>query len=75
MISGLKTRFQPYISGPAQPMIHRIRNQYIWEILLKLPKDAALIQQCKTEIRQQTVIIQSNKRYRAVTIVPDVDPV
>lgn len=75
MINGLKTRFQPYISGPAQPMIHRIRNRYIWEILLKLPKDAALIQQCKTEIRQQTVIIQSNKRYRAVTIVPDVDPV
>ncbi len=75
MINGLKARFQPYLSGPAQPMIHRIRNQYIWEILLKLPKDAALIQQCKTEIRQQTVIIQSNKRYRAVTIIPDIDPI
>ncbi|RFM27740.1 replication restart helicase PriA [Deminuibacter soli] len=75
MISGLKPNFQQYLSGPAQPAIHRIRNQFIWEVLLKLPRNAALIQQCKTEIQQQTAIIQSNKRYRAVVIVPDVDPV
>lgn len=75
LINGLKPRFEQYLSGPAQPVVHRIRNQYIWEILLKLPKNAALIQQCKLEIQQQTAIIQSNKRYRSVTIVPDVDPV
>lgn len=74
MLAGLKVNFDKYLSGPAQPMINRVRNQFIWELLLKLPRSAALIQQCKQEIAQQMVIIQSNKRYRSVTIVPDVDP-
>ncbi len=75
MTQGLKHHFANFIHGPAQPVVDRIRNQYIWEILLKLPKDATLIQQCKKEIHQQIVIIQSNKNYRSVTILPDVDPI
>ena len=75
MMQGLKTNFAPYLNGPAQPVVDRIRNQYIWEILIKLPKDASLINQCKKEIQQQTVIIQTNKLYRSVTVLPDVDPV
>jgi len=75
MMQGLKTNYSKYINGPAQPVIDRIRNQYIWEILLKLPKDASIINQCKKEILQQTIIIQTNKNYRSVTILPDVDPI
>ncbi|MCW3087201.1 MAG: priA [Sediminibacterium sp.] len=75
MMQGLKANFGIYSNGPAQPVVDRVRNQYLWEILVKLPKDARLINQCKKEILQQTVIIQSNKRYRSVTILPDVDPV
>ncbi len=75
MMQGLKAGFAHEVNGPAQPVVDRVRNQYIWEILIKLPKDARRIKQCKQEIRQQMVIIQSNKRYRSVTIIPDVDPV
>ncbi|MDE3235244.1 MAG: primosomal protein N' [Bacteroidota bacterium] len=75
MMHGLKTNFANYLNGPAQPVVDRVRNQYLWEIMIKLPKDAALIQQCKREILQQTAIIQSNKNYRSVSIVPDVDPI
>jgi len=75
MMLGLKTNFAPYINGPSQPVVDRIRNQYLWEIMLKLPKDSQLILQCKKEIQQQTAIIQSNKLYRSVTILPDVDPI
>ena len=75
MMQGLKTNFPNYLNGPAQPMIDRIRNKYIWEILIKLPKDTNLINQCKKEIMQQIIIIQSNKLYRSVTILPDVDPI
>ncbi|TAG12560.1 MAG: primosomal protein N' [Sphingobacteriia bacterium] len=75
MGQGLKPLFGNYINGPSQPVVDRIRNQYLWEILLKLPKDAGLVQQCKTAIRQQTAIIQNNKRYRAVHIIPNTDPV
>jgi primosomal protein N' (replication factor Y) len=75
MMQGLKKDFDAECNGPAQPVVDRVRNQYLWEILIKLPKDAKRINLCKKEIQQQTIIIQSNKRYRGVTILPDVDPV
>ncbi len=75
MMQGLKINFAAQTNGPAQPVVDRVRNQYLWEILIKLPKDAKRINQCKREIQQQTIIIQTNKRYRSVTILPDVDPV
>ena len=71
----LQYTYSQYISGPAEPSINRVRNQYIYEILLKLPKDAKFLQICKHFILQQITIIQSNKRYRNVTITPDVDAV
>jgi primosomal protein N' (replication factor Y) len=75
MMQGLKADFGAECNGPAQPVVDRVRNQYIWEILIKLPKNTNRINLCKKEIKQQTIIIQSNKRYRGVTILPDVDPV
>ncbi len=75
MMQGLKLNFASQSNGPAQPVVDRVRNQYLWEILIKLPKDAKRIHLCKKEIQQQTIIIQSNKRYRGVTILPDVDPI
>jgi primosomal protein N' (replication factor Y) len=74
MLQGLKA-FADFIKGPAEPVINRVRNQYLFELLLKLPKDAATIHKCKIAIQQQIVILQSSKRYRAVTIMADVDPV
>ena len=75
MMQGLKPNYEKYLNGPAQPVVDRIRNQYLWEIMIKLPKDTALINRCKKEIQQQAVIIQTNKQYRSVVILPDVDPV
>ncbi len=75
MVQGLKANYANNISGPAEPVVNRIRNQYLWELLIKLPKDTQFIQQCKQAIRQQIAIIQSNKRYRSADIIADVDPV
>lgn len=75
MVQGLKVSYANNITGPAAPIVNRVRNQYLWELLIKLPKDANTIQQCKQHILQQVIIIQSNKRYRAVDIINDVDPV
>jgi primosomal protein N' (replication factor Y) (superfamily II helicase) len=75
MLQGLKNNYSNYISGPAEPLVNRVRGQYLQELLIKLPKDSHLIDRCKQEIEQQIVIIQSNKRYRQVSIIPDVDPV
>ncbi len=71
--SFLFKKYGEFVSGPAEPAINRVRNQYIFELLLKLPKNAQLIRQCKHDILQQVAIIQSNKNYRSVVVVPDVD--
>jgi primosomal protein N' (replication factor Y) (superfamily II helicase) len=64
-----------YIVGPAEPVINRIRNQYLMEMLLKLPRDGRLIAQCKHDILEQVAILHNEKRFRSVVIVPDVDVV
>lgn len=74
MMSALSTHFPKEISGPAQPVVDRIRNQYLWELLIKLPKDMLRIGQCKQMILQQTAILHSNKRYSSVRIIVNVDP-
>jgi primosomal protein N' (replication factor Y) len=71
----LQGKYASYISGPAEPAVNRVRNQYLFELLLKLPKDAQFIRDCKQDILTQIAIIQSNKRYRSVSIIPDVDAV
>lgn len=73
MVQGLQT-FKNYITGPAEPVVNRVRNQYLWDVLLKLPKDAHTINSCKIQLHQQVAIIQTNKRYRSVDIIIDVDP-
>ncbi|HRH61549.1 MAG TPA: primosomal protein N', partial [Chitinophagaceae bacterium] len=75
MAQALRKNFANNIVGPAQPVVSRIRNQYLFELLIKLPKDAATIYNCKTETEKQVAIVQSSKRYRSVSIVIDVDPV
>ncbi len=75
MAVGLQKNYKAYISGPAEAIIPRIRNRYIWELVLKLPRDLSVIEQCKKEIFQQAAILYSYKRYASVTIQPDVDPV
>ena len=75
MTQGLQANYANFITGPAEPLVNRIRNVFLWEILLKLPREAAVITNCKLQILQQVIIIQSNPTYRSVKITPDVDPV
>ena len=72
---GLHANFSENMIGPAEPVVNRIRNQYLMELLLKLPKDGHLIQHCKLEIQQQTVILHNDKTFRSVSVVVDVDPI
>jgi primosomal protein N' (replication factor Y) len=75
MIKGLQASFKDSINGPAQPPVDRVRNQYLWEVQLNLPKNAKLSDNCKIQIKQQSVIIQNHPSYKSVSIVADVDPI
>ena len=73
--NNIKNDFGKYLSGPAEPIVNRIRNQFIMELLFKLPKDARTINFAKTVIQQQTAILHNDKKFRSVVIIPDVDNV
>ncbi len=69
----LSEGYERYIVGPAEPVVNRVRNQYLMEILLKLPRDAKIISACKGRIREITAQIHQDKRFRSVVVIPDVD--
>ena len=71
----LHSRYGQYIVGPAEPVVSRVRNQYLMEMLLKLPRDGKLIAQCKHDLLEQVGILRSEKRYRSIVVVGDVDPI
>ncbi len=71
----IQNKYGQYIVGPAEPVIGRVRNQYLMELLLKLPKDGRLINQCKKDLQEQMAILHQNKSFRSVTMVADVDAV
>jgi len=73
--NALRNKYGNYLVGPAEPVISRIRNLYLMELLVKLPRDAKLIAQCKKDILNQVAVIHSHKSFKSLVIVPDVDAV
>ena len=48
--SSLQNKYGNYIVGPAEPVVNRIRNHYLMELLLQLPRDSKLSAQCNRDI-------------------------
>jgi primosomal protein N' (replication factor Y) (superfamily II helicase) len=70
----LKKDFHDFVMGPASPVINRIRNLYLMELLLKLPKDAAMLQVYKKVITNHFNLLHADKKFRSVLLIGDVDP-
>jgi primosomal protein N' (replication factor Y) len=69
-----KKELYNYTVGPAAPVVNRIRNMYIMELLLKLPKDTTLLKQYKKVINNYFNLLHAEKRFKSVVLVADVDP-
>ena len=61
------------IVGPAPPVVNRIRNHYLMEILIKIPKEAGMALTYKKVIRNQINLLMAEKPFKSVIIVTDVD--
>ena len=66
--------FGDYIIGPAEPVVNRIRNRYIFEIMLKLPRDGSKHALARSHVHQVLVIMQNDPAFRAVQVTVNVDP-
>jgi primosomal protein N' (replication factor Y) len=73
LYNGLSKDFENIV-GPAAPVVNRIRNKYLMEILLKLKKDAVNLQSQKKVIRNHIDLLKSEKKFRSIVVVADVDP-
>ncbi|MBZ4187392.1 replication restart helicase PriA [Niabella beijingensis] len=71
--SALQNRYASYLVGPSEPLINKVRNQHLMELLLKLPRNSRLIEQCKKDILHQVAVLHQEKRYKSVVVLPDVD--
>jgi len=69
----LKIKYGQYLVGPAEPVINRIRNQHLMELLVKLPRDAKTIAQCKKDMLEQVALLHNHKSFKSVTVVNNVD--
>jgi primosomal protein N' (replication factor Y) (superfamily II helicase) len=69
----LKVHFGKRVLGPEFPLVSRIRNLFHKNILLKIERDASMLQ-VKKIVTEQLVKFKSGKDYKAVRIQIDVDP-
>lgn len=66
--------FGDYLIGPAEPVVNRIRNKYIYEVLLKLPRDGSKNSFARQHMQQVIALIQNDPQMKSVHIQIDVDP-
>ncbi len=68
----LRNVFEENILGPEQPPVGRVRNEYITNILIKIPKNQSL-KKTKEIIRKIERSFLSVKEFRSVKLIIDVD--
>ena len=73
LAASLRQDLKEYIVGPAAPVIDRIRNQYLKEILIKLPKEYGMSMTYKKVIRNHINLLTGEKSFKSVHVVVDVD--
>ena len=70
----LDPAIQKTVLGPAQPVINRIRNKYIWELCIKISPKADQLILAKRQLLHYLQLIQVHPRYKSVQIILDIDP-
>ncbi len=63
-----------YITGPAAPVVGRLRNMYLMELMIKLPKKIGMSNVYKSVIRNHIMLLGAEQKFKAVHVVVDVDP-
>ena len=69
----LRSQLGNRVLGPEQPLVSRIRNYYIKQLIIKSDK-ADAIQKVKGVIKQTITDFNSEKAYKGIIIQVDVDP-
>lgn len=63
------------VLGPGEPMVSKIRNQFLMNTLIKIPRGLGELAQLKNAIHKAIDQLVKEKEFRTVRVVVDVDPV
>ena len=69
----MKARFGDLVYGPEYPMVSRVKNKFIKQILLKIPRNMQQAEQ-KNKLRKIIDDFKGLTAFKPVIIQPDVDP-
>jgi primosomal protein N' (replication factor Y) len=72
---GLQTVYGNYIVGPAEPVVNRVRNLFLMELLLKLPRGGQTVPRCKSDLHKAISTLHADKKFRNVGVIADVDAI
>lgn len=70
----LRPIFKQHLLGPEYPMVSRIKNQYIKQILIKFRRDHNA-SQVKRVINDQIQLFLHDPQYKSIVVQIDVDPI
>lgn len=62
------------IMGPAEPMINKVRNEYLVTILLKIPRNMGKLADIKAGLYAISEQLHEKKEWRQAKLQFDVDP-
>ncbi|CAN5288243.1 primosomal protein N' [soil metagenome] len=62
------------VLGPQEPLIGRIRNQYLVDILVKIPRNKGNLNQIKKKIQEAADHLKQDNFFKNTRIIFDVDP-
>jgi primosomal protein N' (replication factor Y) (superfamily II helicase) len=69
-----KKNKQLKLVGPGEPMVSKIRNEFLMTILVKIGRDQGKLGEIKSDLYVMAETIKETKEYRNLKIVFDVDP-
>jgi len=67
--------WKPYMVGPSEPLIARVRDQYRMEVWMRLPRNSPHWKRAKSDMAVAIQQLQKGKLLARVDVVIDVDPV
>jgi primosomal protein N' (replication factor Y) len=64
---------QSRVLGPQPPLVERVRNQFLFDILIKLEREKINFKAAKTFVQEKVIDILTDKTLKSIQIVIDVD--
>ncbi|MDG1039145.1 MAG: primosomal protein N', partial [Polaribacter sp.] len=73
LFKALYSSFGEHVLGPTAPTVSRIRNQYIKNIVIKIPPNKSLVN-TKKRLQKIKDTFEAVKDFRPIRFLTDVDP-